>query len=111
MIRSSAATDMVNKLAQNNANSIANYSNQLLSESQSSSADVLNNLLDAYMLGYNIIDDIQSQSLNTSKGNATESSRKITSVNNSSNFKNLYSVLDSMEPYVKMALKSSGYNL
>jgi len=111
IIRSSAANDMINKLVQNNANSVADYSNQLLSESQSNSADVLNNLLDAYMLGYNVISDIQNQSLNTSKGNASETSRKITSLDNSSSFKNLTSLLDSLEPYAKLALKSSGYNL
>jgi len=111
MIRSSAAGDMVNKLAQNNANSVAEYSTQLLSDSQKNSADILNNLLDAYMLGYDVISDIQNQSLNTSKGNASETSRKITSLNNSSNFKNLSSILDSIEPYVKLALKSSGYDL
>lgn len=111
MIRSSAANDMVNKLAQNNANSIADYSNQLLSESQNNSANIINNLLDAYMLGYNIINDTQAQSLNTSKGNASESSRKIVNTSTPTGFKNLTSILDSLEPYVKMMLTSSDYDL
>ena len=34
-------------------------------------ASVLNNLLSAYMLGYNVISDMQNQSLQTSAGNAT----------------------------------------
>ena len=111
MIRSSAANDMVNKLAQNNANSIADYSTQLLAESQKNSANIINNLLDAYMLGYNIVNDAQTQSLNTSKGNASESSRKIAYTSTPSGFKNLTSILDSLEPYVKMMLTSSDYNL
>ena len=111
MIRSSAANDMVNKLAQNNANSIANYSTQLLSESQNNAANILNNLLDAYMLGYDVINDTQKQSLNTSQGNASETSRKVNSSTSNSDFKNLYSVIRNMEPYFKQALGLSNYNL
>ena len=45
MIRSSQATNMYNALAQSNNNAIADYTNELLSTSQSDTADVLKNLM------------------------------------------------------------------
>ena len=71
MIRSSQATNLYNNLAQNNAQSIANYSNELLANSQNDSANVLNTLLSLYMNGYDVLSDTQAQSLATSQGNAT----------------------------------------
>lgn len=74
MIRSSQATDMYNNLAEANTNSLSSYINELLSESQDNSAAMINNLLSAYLQGYNVISDMQNQSLQTSAGNATTTS-------------------------------------
>ena len=71
MVRSSQATNMYNNLAQTNASQIANYTNELLANSQAETAKMLSNLLLWYMNGYNLISDNQSQSLATSQGNAT----------------------------------------
>ncbi len=71
MIRSSQATDLYENLSDANTDSLSSYINELLSESQDNTASVLNNLLSAYMLGYNVISDMQNQSLQTSAGNAT----------------------------------------
>ncbi len=73
MIRSSQATDMYNQLAQNNAGQIANYSNELLANSQKDTASMLANLMLLYMNGYSVLNDTQRQSLVTSQGNATKS--------------------------------------
>ena len=72
MIRSSQATDMYNRLAQNNAGQIANYANELLANSQKDTASMLANLMLLYMNGYSILSDTQRQSLSTSQGNATK---------------------------------------
>ena len=72
MVRSSQATNMYNNLAKNNANNIANYANELLSTSQDNSANMLKTLMALYMNGYNVLAANQSQSLNTSQGNATK---------------------------------------
>lgn len=75
MIRSSQATDLYNNLSEANTNSLSNYINELLSESQDNSAAMINNLLSAYMQGYNVISDMQNQSLQTSAGNATTTTK------------------------------------
>lgn len=75
MIRSSQATDMYNNLSEANTNSLSTYINELLSESQDNSAAMINNLLSAYMQGYNVISDMQNQSLQTSAGNATTTTK------------------------------------
>ena len=72
MIRSSQATDMYNQLAQNNAGQIANYTNELLANSQKDAASILANLMLLYMNGYSVLSDNQRQSLATSQGNATK---------------------------------------
>lgn len=79
MIRSSQATDLYNNLAQNNANQIGNYANELLANSQSDTANLLNNLMLLYMNGYNSILDNQQQSLVTSQGNSTQLQKSTTS--------------------------------
>lgn len=71
MLRSSQATNMYKNLAQNNANSIANYANELLSTSQQDAGKVLSNLLTYYLNGYNVISSNQNQSLTSSQGNST----------------------------------------
>lgn len=75
MIRSSQATDMYNNLSEANTNALSSYINELLSGSQENSAAMINNLLSAYMQGYNVISDMQNQSLQTSAGNATTTSK------------------------------------
>lgn len=79
MIRSSQATNMYNALAQSNNNAIADYTNELLSTSQSDTADVLKNLMLMYMNGYNVLSDTQKQSLQASQGNATKTSKTVES--------------------------------
>ena len=72
MIRSSQATNMYDNLAKENSNQIANYANELLANSQSDTASMLNTLMLMYMNGYNVLSDTQKQSLSTSQGNATK---------------------------------------
>ena len=71
MIRSSQATDLYKNLSNQNNASLDNYITGLLSSAQDESAKMINNLLQMYMNGYNVISNMQSQSLNTSSGNAT----------------------------------------
>ncbi|MCQ2754409.1 MAG: hypothetical protein MJ231_05095 [bacterium] len=74
MIRSSQATDLYRNLQNSNNSAIASYANELLSGSQSNTASILATLLNAYMNGYSAIADNQAQSLNTSRGNASQTS-------------------------------------
>lgn len=75
MVRSSQATDLYKNLATSNTNATADFVNELLASSQDNSAKMISNLLSAYMKGYDVISDMQKQSLNTSKGNATTSTK------------------------------------
>ena len=81
MVRSSQAQDLYKNLSNQNISAIANYANDLISNSQNDTAKMLTNLLSYYMQGANYLSNMQNQSLNTSKGNATE----INSTNNGSN--------------------------
>lgn len=74
MIRSSQASDMYSSLAQSNSNAVANYADELLSNSQSETADALKTLMLMYMNGYNVLSDTQKQSLQASQGNSTKTS-------------------------------------
>jgi len=74
MIRSSQATDLYKNLSDTNTSKLSSYINDLLSNSQENTAKIMNNLLEAYMKGYNVVSDMQNQSLQASKGNATTSS-------------------------------------
>ncbi len=74
MVRSSQATDLYKNLSESNTNALSSYINELLSGSQDNSAAMINNLLSAYMQGYNVISDMQNQSLQTSAGNSTTTS-------------------------------------
>ena len=71
MLRSSQASDLYNKLAQQNALSSANYMNELMNTSQNDMANLIGNLMIWYMNGYDVLNDTQRQSLSTSQGNAT----------------------------------------
>lgn len=71
MVRSSQATDLYKNLSKNTTDSLSAYINELLSESQNNTAAVMNNLLNAYMQGYNVVADTQNQSLQTSAGNGS----------------------------------------
>lgn len=71
MIRSSQATDLYKNLSDSTTDSLSSYVNELIAESQENTAAMMNNLLSAYMQGYNVISDTQNQSLQTSAGNAT----------------------------------------
>lgn len=97
MIRSSQATNMYNNMAQNNANQIANYAQELLAGSQKDTATMLYNLMLMYMNGYNILDSTQRQSLATSKGNSTTTN----TTGNSS------SMLDTWQLANQMAVQSA----
>ena len=74
MIRSSQAFDLYKSLLNQNNSAIANYANDLLSSSQDNTAKILSNLLSYYMLGANYLSSMQNQSLQTSKGNASNTS-------------------------------------
>ena len=75
MVRSSQATDLYKNLATSNTNATADFVNELLASSQDNSAKMISNLLSAYMKGYDVISDMQKQSLNTSKGNSTTTTK------------------------------------
>ena len=75
MIRSSQATNLYKNLAQNNANQVANYANELLSTSQADMSSALKDLMLLYMNGYNVLSDTQKQSLSASQGNATKTQK------------------------------------
>lgn len=72
MLRSSQATDMYNNLQQSLTDSIASYTNELLASSQENTANMLNNLMDMYLNGFDAISANQNQSLNTSANNSTQ---------------------------------------
>lgn len=74
MIRSSQATDLYKNLSNQTLSSLDNYITNLISESQTNSAKMINNLLAAYLSGYNLLSDMQNQSLRTSAGNSTTAS-------------------------------------
>lgn len=105
MIRSSQATDLYKNLSNTNVNAFATFLNDLLSKSQSETGNVLTNLMSQYQKGYNVISDMQKQSLNTSKGNATTS----TNYNSASNGTNVAGdVLSMISSLVSMFGNSGG---
>ena len=81
MVRSSQATDLYKNLSDQNASSLSSYINDLLADSQENTASMMNNLLAAYMQGYNVISDMQNQSLQTSAGNGTTTTNSTSSSN------------------------------
>ena len=99
MVRSSQATDLYKNLSDQNASSLSSYINDLLADSQENTASMMNNLLAAYMQGYNVISDIQNQSLQTSAGNGT------TTTNSSSNSNGLGMSTDSAGKIVSILEK------
>ena len=72
MLRSSQASDLYRSLSNQQTASLDNYITELLSSAQNESASMLNNLLQMYLQGYNVLSDISSKSLKTSAGNATK---------------------------------------
>lgn len=72
MLRSSQATNLYNTAANQVAGQIANYASELLADSRNETASIINNLLNAYMQGYNVVNNNQAQSLTTSQSNATK---------------------------------------
>lgn len=72
MLRSSQAADLYKNLASQNAVSLDNYITDLLSTAQDQSASMINNLLQMYMKGYDVLSNMSDKSLNTSSGNATK---------------------------------------
>ena len=72
MIRSSQANDLYRTLVNKNTDSVSEYANNLLANSQNDTAKMLTNLLLYYMQGADYLKDMQSQSLDASRGNATK---------------------------------------
>jgi hypothetical protein len=72
MIRSSQATDLYNNLANKNNRAIADYADNLLASSQNDTGNIINNLMNMALQGYNVISGNQAQSLQTSSGNANK---------------------------------------
>lgn len=85
MIRSSQATNMYKNFSNKLSDNVSSYINQLLSESQQNSANMLTNLLNAYTQGVNALNANQVQSLNTSLGNATTKTKGAANNSASSN--------------------------
>lgn len=81
MIRSSQATNLYNNLS----NQSADYVNSLLASSQDNTANVINNLMNYVLQGWNVINGNQALSLNSSQGNAT-SNASTTSNSKSSSY-------------------------
>jgi hypothetical protein len=79
MLRSSQATDLYKNLSNQNNASLDSYINSLLSESQDNTARMMSNLLTMYMQGLGALNNAQSQSLQTSAGNATKTSKTTSS--------------------------------
>ena len=71
MLRSSQTTDLYNNLVNQNNKAISDYTASLLSNSQNNTSQILNNLMNYALQGYNVINGNQALSLNTSSGNAT----------------------------------------
>ena len=71
MLRSSAATNLYSDLSKNMSDNIANYTAQLLSNSQQNTGDMITLLTNAYLQGQNAVNGNQALSLSTSSGNAT----------------------------------------
>lgn len=71
MIRSSQATNMYNHLADSMNESIADYTAELLTNSQNNAGNMINLLMNAYLQGHNAVNGNQALSLQTSTGNAT----------------------------------------
>lgn len=69
MIRSSQATNMYNNLS----NQAADYTNQLIADSQDNSWNMINNLMNLYMQGYTGAGSEEQTSLNASSGNSSTS--------------------------------------
>lgn len=74
MIRSSQATDLYNNLAKQQNDAISDYATSLLTNNQENTANIINNLMNLALQGYNVISGNQAQSLNTSSGNASKTS-------------------------------------
>ena len=73
MIRSSQATQLYNNLANQVADKTSDFSAELLANSQNDTANIINNLMNYYLQGFNAVNGNQALSLNTSQGNATRS--------------------------------------
>ncbi len=72
MVRSSQATDMYNQLAKRQNDAISDYTTNLLANSQNNTANIINNLMNMALQGYNVVSGNQAQSLSTSQGNASK---------------------------------------
>ena len=107
MIRSSQATDLYKNLSESTTDSLSSYVNELIAESQENTAAMMNNLLSAYMQGYNVISDMQNQSLQTSAGNATTTTNAGSSLggNISSGTSSANSILDVITKAIQLFAK------
>jgi hypothetical protein len=72
MLRSSQAADLYRNLLNQNVASVANYTNELYTNSSDEVGKKLSNLLSLYMLGANYLSDLQNHSLKASSGNASK---------------------------------------
>lgn len=81
MIRSSQATDLYNNLSKNNNDAISDYTAQLLSNSQNTTENTLNTLMNYIFQTGNLFNSNQALSLNTSSGNGTTNTKSNTKSN------------------------------
>lgn len=79
MVRSSQATDMYNHLSDSMNESIADYTAELLANSQNNVGNMINLLMNAYLQGHNAVNGNQALSLQTSAGNASTTGTSKTS--------------------------------
>ena len=99
MLRSSSLQNMVNNHNNNLNSNISGYISELLADSQQNSASMLNNLLNAYMKGFDVIKENQAQSLKTSQGNATVSNRETSGASALDYVNTVSSLLKNAAPY------------
>lgn len=99
MLRSSSLQNMTNNLMNSLNSNLSGYITDLLANSQQTSSNILNDLLNAYVQGFNVLNANQAQSLKTSQGNASVSTKTTNSasgldyVNTAANF------LEKIHPY------------
>lgn len=107
MLRSSSLQNMTNNLNNSLNSNLSEYISDLLANSQQNSANIMNNLLNAYIQGFNVLNANQAQSLNTSQGNATSTTKTINGASGLDYVNTTANLLGKIYPYtVKSNIKT-----
>ena len=103
MMRSSQATNLYNSFASGLNSQVDSYAQDLLSKTQQNSADMINNLLGAYMKGVGVLNTNQAQSLQTSVANATKTTKGSSVSGSGSDSDEMMETIIKILPYIIMA--------